>query len=129
MKFKDLDGNIVSKDISKYRWGGNSRFEGERLLGEKLRNLFPSIAIYAQLPCLGTKLKLDYYISDLKIAFEFDGRQHEEHVPFYHGDKRGFERAQERDKTKEEWCDINNIRLIRVTQKELNNLARKIIGS
>lgn len=129
MKFKDLDGNIVSKDIGRYKWTGRAASEGERSLGEKLRDLFPAITIYSQLPCVGTKLKLDYYIFDLKMAFEFDGRQHEELVVHYHGNKKGFERAQERDREKEEWCDINDITLIRVTTKELDKLAEKIIGS
>lgn len=130
MKFRDLEGNIISKDISRYKWSGRAASEGERSLGEKLRDLFPSITIYAQLPCVGTRLKLDYYIYDLKMAFEFDGRQHDEHVPFYHGDKRGFARAQERDQEKEEWCEINDIKLIRITEKELDieSLTRKIIG-
>lgn len=129
MKFKDLEGNIVSKDISRYKWEGCGRFKGEKALGEKLCDLFPALTIYYQLPCIGTKLKIDFYIHELKIAFEFDGRQHNEHVPFYHGDKKGFARAQERDKEKEEWCYINNVRLIRVTDKSIDTLVEKIVGS
>ncbi len=129
MKFKDLEGNTISKNISHYKWSGRGASKGEKALGEKLRAFFPALTIYAQVPCFGTRLKLDYFIYSLKIAFEFDGNQHDELVPFFHGNERGFKRAQERDREKEEWCEINDTRLIRVTSKNLDTLREKIIGS
>ncbi len=127
MKFKDLDGNFHSKDISKYKWlGGGLSSLGERELGERLRTLFPNLVLYTQLPCVGTRLRLDFYINDLKLAFEFDGEQHENYVPHFHGTKRKFQMAKQRDREKEQWCDVNQIRLIRVNAKYLDSLEEFI---
>ena len=127
MKFKDLDGKLVGRDVSRFKWDGTSGASGgERMLGERLRGLFPNSTIYAQLPCLGTDLRLDFYIHSIKMAFEFDGEQHGQFSAHFHKDRRGFLRAQENDRKKGEWCDINGIRLIRVTKNSLDQLEEMI---
>ena len=62
----------------------------------------------------GQNLELDCYCHELKIAFEYHGRQHYEFVPdFFH--KNGIEEyfnQQYRDSLKYELCMKNNIKLI-----------------
>lgn len=52
----------------------------------------------------GGRLELDFYIEELGIAFEVQGRQHFEFVPFFHKTYYDFECQQERDEEKRSLC-------------------------
>lgn len=121
MKFKDLQGRTHTKDIRKYRYYPDyeSLSQGQTQLGKILTKILPNITIYEELPCFGTGLRLDFYIPNLKIAFEFDGEQHNEYNIFFHGNRSGFARQKQRDILKEQWCETNNIKLIRVVKENL----------
>lgn len=53
----------------------------------------------------------DTYVPELKIAFEYQGRQHYEPIDFFGGEE-GFARLQERDARKKQICEDNGITLI-----------------
>lgn len=59
-------------------------------------------------------LQLDRYYPDLKLAFEFDGKQHEEYNKFIHKSKKNFDYYKECDKLKEKHCEDKGITLIRI---------------
>lgn len=61
-----------------------------------------------------TKLELDFYIEELKIAFEVQGMQHFENIPFFFRDYSEFEKRLLYDQEKRDLCDGNNVRLIEV---------------
>jgi len=130
MKFRDLNGNIQRKNISKYKRLPDqiSKSKGQNELANILINIWPNTPIYEELLCVGTKLKLDLFIDSLKIAFEFDGSQHEEFNPFFHGDRLRWLQSKNRDDLKEQWCKQNGIKLIRITEKDLDvNRIRGLI--
>ena len=62
----------------------------------------------------GIKVELDFYIYELGIAIEVQGRQHSEYVPFFHGDEAGYEAQQKRDRIKAEACERLGITLYEV---------------
>jgi hypothetical protein len=121
MKFKDLNGNIHNKDIVKYKYEKRcvNVSAGQGILGELLQEIYPNITIYEEMPCVGTRLRIDFYIHLFKLAFEFDGDQHEEYNPFFHGSRQGYLAHKKRDIEKEKWCEINQIKLIRVKEEDL----------
>lgn len=55
--------------------------------------------------------RLDIYISSLKLAIEYQGRQHYEAVEFFGGEE-GLQKTQKRDGHKAEICRANGITLI-----------------
>ena len=59
-------------------------------------------------------LFLDIYLPRLKIAFEYDGRQHFEYNEHFHGSRENFIKACRRDVEKDELCEQQGIILIRV---------------
>jgi very-short-patch-repair endonuclease len=61
----------------------------------------------------GKTLYVDRVIEAYKIAFEIDGRQHNEYVEHFHGDAQGFTDAQTRDRFKEQWLTANGYSLVR----------------
>lgn len=61
-----------------------------------------------------TRLELDFYIEELKIAFEVQGAQHYEFVALFHGDEDGFEKQKQRDEEKKNLCYGAGIKLIEI---------------
>ena len=54
----------------------------------------------------GNNLELDFYNKKLKLAFEYQGIQHEKYEPFFHkGDINNFYKQQEHDRIKKEICE------------------------
>lgn len=59
-------------------------------------------------------LELDCFNEELKIAVEYDGRQHFEYIPYFHKTHEAFMNQRYRDYMKEQMCKDNGIILIRV---------------
>ena len=57
------------------------------------------------------KLKFDFYISNINTCIEFDGKHHFESIEF--GEKK-LEDTIKKDKIKNEFCEKNNISLLRI---------------
>ena len=84
-----------------------------------LRELFPRDTILEEVPLPGSKtqsrhstLFADFYIPNRNLIVEVHGRQHYEHVPFYHKTKLDFYKAKARDRDKGNWLYNNDIQLV-----------------
>ena len=126
MKFIDINGREHNKSLSKYERKKESKSKGQQRLGDELEQLFPNVKILEEVPCFGTRLKIDFFMPSVKIAFEFDGRQHEEFNEFFHGNKLQFAKSQLNDMKKHHWCEINKIILIRIKEDDFENLQEII---
>lgn len=60
-------------------------------------------------------LEIDCYNEQYKIAFEFDGKQHSQFEPFFHDTEDDFKWQQEKDRDKDELCNNNGVKLIRIS--------------
>lgn len=60
----------------------------------------------------GKKLKLDFFLPSLSLGVEVHGPQHYEYTTFFFASKLDFIRAKARDTAKQEWCNLNNIKLV-----------------
>ena len=73
--------------------------------------------------CSNVKLlKFDFYLPKQNILIEFDGRQHFEPVECF-GGHLGFIKQQKNDNIKNEYCQANNIKLLRITYKKIKNIS------
>lgn len=68
-------------------------------------------------------LELDCYCDELKIALEYNGRQHYEYTPYFHESKDAFYNMKYRDEMKARLCAQNGVTLIVVpyTIKDIEN--------
>jgi very-short-patch-repair endonuclease len=66
-------------------------------------------------------LQLDRYYPDLKLGFEYDGKQHDEFVKFIHKTKSNFEYYKACDALKDRGCKEKGVTLIRFDHKEKLN--------
>ena len=69
-------------------------------------------------PITNRTLPFDFYLPDYDICIEYDGIQHFEPVEYFGGEKT-FKKQQINDIIKDQYCDNNNIKLIRINYKEL----------
>jgi ribosomal protein L37E len=66
-------------------------------------------------------LPFDFYLPKFDMIIEFDGIQHFKPMDFFGGQK-SFELNKTRDQIKNVWCENNNIKLIRISYKEMNKI-------
>ena len=63
-----------------------------------------------------SKLRFDFYLPVYNTIIEYDGIQHYEPVEVFGGEK-NLQIIQQRDRIKDEYCDRNDIKMIRVSYK------------
>ncbi len=123
MKFKTLNGREVACEVSQQRYpmraSENCRSAGQYHLGQQLKNLYTSAAILEEFSIPGSKLSLDFYIPSFRVAFEFQGEQHDAFNPFFHKDKNDFAKQSQRDQNKKDWCKLNSIKLIEIREQNI----------
>lgn len=62
----------------------------------------------------GGYLELDFFIEELNLAIEVQGRQHWIFIPYFHGDKENFYDQLQRDKRKKRICQQRGIRFVEI---------------
>ena len=104
--------------------GYTRRSHGENLMRVLLNSIFKDDCWYIDNGYYnflkspkGYELQLDRYYPNLSLAFEYEGKQHEEDNPFFFRDNQ-FEYLQECDRIKEDLCAKYGIALIRIYHDE-----------
>lgn len=72
------------------------------------------------------KARFDFYVND-KYIIEYDGRQHFIQGNGVYDNEEKFQKTQEHDAIKNQYCKDNNIPLIRIPYTELNNLTIEML--
>jgi hypothetical protein len=79
----------------------------------------------------GHQLELDCYNDELKIAVEYNGKQHYEFIPYFHSNKEAFQNMKYRDYMKQKLCSENGVKLIivpySVKHQEISDYIEKRI--
>ena len=118
MRFKTLTG--AERTVKKARsylidWDGQSRSKIQFQAKQFLKKHWINHIVFEEFPVAGTKLSLDFYNANKKIAVEVQGKQHTKYVPFFHGsNKINYLNQLKRDRDKLKFCEINNIQLVEI---------------
>lgn len=117
MQIKDLDGLTHNWNLTGNMAHG--RISNKSSLHLKAREIitgyFPTLQILEEVPIhlrKGETLYLDFYLPLKKLCIEVHGEQHYKFISFYHNNILSFIKAQKRDREKQEWCELNNIKYI-----------------
>lgn len=102
--------------------GCQARSRGELLIANLLReNQIPYVQEYIDKTCINPKtekpLRFDFYV-DNSYMIEFDGKQH-----YQEGQWEDLSEIQYRDQIKNQWCEENNIPLIRIPYTKYDTLT------
>lgn len=77
----------------------------------------PNISLF----CTNKNIYIDFYIPSLKIAIEFNGKQHYRPIKWFGGDEK-FEHQQWRDDSLRQYCKEYELKLIEIPYTEYNNI-------
>ena len=104
---------IIQAKSNPKRW---KKEEQCRAILEKLyQRRFPSVRPdFLKSPRTGKNLELDCYNHELRIALEYNGKQHYKYCPYFHKHKKAFYAQVHRDNWKRKKCQENGIHLIEV---------------
>lgn len=118
IQVKGLDGKRYSWNLANYsqKQPNLSKLQDSAL--QVLKRLMPFDIILAEVHLPGCGLYADFYIHARRLMIEVDGSQHDIDNHFFFDSKHDFYKAQARDRRKQEWCEINNITLIRLKYNE-----------
>ena len=90
----------------------------EKIYKRKFPNVRPDWLIN---PATGYSLELDCYNKELKLAFEYQGRQHYEPIAFFGGEK-ALQKTKKRDEIKKELCKKLKIKLIEIDGRKYSSI-------
>ena len=119
--------------VKKFLWCNNCKVisKGEKKLNKILCEIFNEKFVKTRPLWLknknGNNMELDMFNDKLKLAFEYNGKQHFEYNPTFHKSKDSFKQLQENDKIKNKICSKNNITLITVPYTINNNKIKTYI--
>jgi|TARA_B100000900_G_scaffold393666_1_gene390370 hypothetical protein len=110
------------KNVSKYLidWDSKCRSGIQKDVKDQVKPYWFADVVFEEFPVAGTRMTLDLYNATQKIAIEVDGNQHYKFNRFFHsGSRQKFLHQLQRDEKKEYFCEINNIKLIRVLESDV----------
>ncbi len=120
-QWKCPDGHCWHTTPMSIKRGSRCHQCSTRIKEEKCRFVFESLTGY-KFPSvwnmLSVKMQLDGYCEELNIAFEYQGKQHYQKVPYFHRKNGDLENQQERDSLKSKLCQERGIRKIDVPYTE-----------
>lgn len=122
MKVIGINGKEYVWNLSKYDVkANNTRKRSKYHLRARslLKEIYHSYRILEEVKLPGSTathrkgvLYLDFYIPQIKKAFEVHGQQHYDFSPFFHKSKADFVLSQAKDEDKIEWCRLNDIDIV-----------------
>jgi hypothetical protein len=122
MKFLTLKGRHKDININKYyiEWDGKSRSKFQFQVKQFLKDYWLTQLVCEEFPVAGTRMTLDIFNLNKRLAIEVDGAQHDKFNKFLHNNDRFVYAAQlNRDFHKEDWCELNDIHLVRIKPQDL----------
>ena len=117
--------SIKIKNSCRYliKWSKPCKSKIQKNIKDLLMPYWSSDIVFEEFPVAGTRLTLDFYNANKKIAIEVDGNQHYKFNKFFHSNSRqNFLSQLQRDEKKEFFCEINQIRLVRILESDNMNL-------
>lgn len=122
MRFKDLNGRLRFLNIEKRRikWDEPSLSKFQFQIKQFLKKYWGNHICYEEMPMVGTRLRIDLYNANRKIAIECNGDQHTKYNEFFHaGNRINYWHQIRRDSVKYEWCQNNGITLIDIYPEDV----------
>lgn len=128
MKLYDINGNLQSKNVGKFKikWNKKSRSKIQFTVKQFLKPFWKNQRVFEEFPVYGTLMKVDILNATNLIAIEVQGKQHNEFNEFFHGGSRmNFLRSIKRDQEKNEWLSLNGFKLIEINEDEIKELSKE----
>jgi hypothetical protein len=123
MKFKTLNGKErILRNAKKYiiNWESKSKSNIQWRVKQFLLPYWKHDVVFEELRVVGSRLSLDFYNANKKIAVEVQGKQHQTYNPYFHGSNRQNWLSQlKRDDLKLQFCLTNDIELVEIYETDI----------
>ena len=127
MEFKTIHGGVKRIKNAKKRiidWAAPSKSKRQREVKKFLKKYWKNHVVFEEFPVAGTRLSIDFYNANKKIAVEVQGSQHTKYNSFFHGGhKNNYLEQLKRDEMKWKFCELNDIQLIEIYDRDIINLS------
>jgi hypothetical protein len=126
VRLYDINGKLVSKNVSKYliKWDGSCRSNIQFKVKQFLKDYWKNQVVYEEFPVYGTRMKVDILNATKKIAIEVQGRQHSSFNKFFHNNSRlNYLESIKRDYKKRQWLKKNNFEVVEIEEDEVKKLS------
>ena len=124
MKFLDPLGkprNLKGAKNYLIDWDAKSRSKFQNRVKNFLKPYWKNDIVFEEFRIVGTKLSLDFYNANKRVAVEVQGDQHVRYVKHFHKNRLKYLDQLKRDQKKLDFCEINDIKLVEVyTTDEIN---------
>ena len=116
MEVKLLKGGTVKLRLSnnRLRTKGGSKSQFQYDVGQQLVEQYPHDVIFEEVRVPDDGFILDFFIPSLDLVIEVHGKQHTEHVRYFHKTRQEFHKQQDIDQRKRDWCELNGFRLLEI---------------
>jgi len=125
MEFQTIDGKVKRvKNLKKriINWEASSRSKRQKAVKDFLKDYWYNHVTFEEFPVVGTRLSLDFYNANKRVAVEVQGSQHTKYNKFFHGGhKNNYLEQLKRDQIKAEFCEVNNIILVEIYDSDIIN--------
>jgi very-short-patch-repair endonuclease len=126
MKFLDPFGNSKNlKNAKKYliNWDAKSRSKFQYKVKLFLKPYWKNDIVFEEFRIVGSRLSLDFYNANKKIAVEVQGDQHIKFVKHFHKNRLKYLDQLKRDDKKLDFCNLNDIKLVEVYSTDVVNAS------
>lgn len=132
MIFTSINGRTQKmRNPTKYliKWDKKCRSKIQKRVKDLLFDHWSGDVVFEEFPVLGSRMTIDFFNANKRLAIEVDGGQHYKYNKFFHSNNRlNFLEQLKRDEKKENFCEMNKITLVRIIESdELNcELLKKL---
>lgn len=126
MKFVDPLGRPRNlKGAKKYLidWEAKSRSKFQNRVKDFLKPYWKNDIVFEEFRIVGSRLSLDFYNANKKIAVEVQGDQHTRYVKHFHKNRLKYLDQLKRDQKKLDFCEFNDIKLVEIYSTDVINAS------
>jgi len=114
MIVKTLNNDYIRISLKNKLFNNKSKSKFQTEIGLKLLQKYPFDNIFQEVWIPSERFYLDFFIPNINLVIECHGRQHIQHIKFFHKTKSEFNKQKLIDINKRKWCEINNFKLMEI---------------
>ncbi len=119
MKIIGLDGKSYPFPLKEADIVDESRSSGHKKALDFAHTFFPFDKIFQEVSLPGSGgLTADILIMLRRVIFEINGKQHYQHIPYFHRTLADFQKAKQRDLDKIRWANLNGFYLVELDDRD-----------
>jgi len=121
LRWRCADGHEWEVAYNADKWCPDCKTRIHELLSKFIFEEYLGVEFRKKRKVFGSNLELDGFNEELAIAFEHQGKQHYEYIPFFHRKPSNFKKQQMRDAEKRRLCNRHKVTLIEIPYTESAN--------